>query len=137
MFSPFSTNPYHLKKRVQFCNQNKISHSNLPIKQMPLISPHTETSKELGHLPKFVKILYQLLQQEDHSEYLTWSQDGRGVIIQNPTEFAERLLPTYFKHCNYSSFVRQVNPKFLAYLIIGDFILAQFVQFQKEKEWRL
>ena len=61
------------------------------------------------NIPKFLKILYQLLEDKAQNEYISWSHDGRAIAIKNPTDFAEKILPVYFKHSNYSSFVRQVT----------------------------
>ena len=42
-----------------------------------------------------------------------WTPQGKSFIIKRPIEFTEILLPQFFKHKNYSSFVRQVIKFFL------------------------
>jgi hypothetical protein len=39
----------------------------------------------------------------------SWSKDGKQLVIHDVNKFADDVMPNYFKHGNYSSFVRQLN----------------------------
>ncbi|KAL1531436.1 heat stress transcription factor B-2b-like [Salvia divinorum] len=57
----------------------------------------------------FLTKTYQLVDDPAIDDVISWNEDGSGFIVWNPTEFARDLLPKYFKHNNFSSFVRQLN----------------------------
>ncbi|KLT38764.1 hypothetical protein CC85DRAFT_289209 [Cutaneotrichosporon oleaginosum] len=59
----------------------------------------------------FVGKLYSMLEDDKtrRSGLLHWSQDGSSFVCPNPTEFSKEVLPNYFKHNNWQSFVRQLN----------------------------
>lgn len=59
-------------------------------------------------IPGFVTKLYRMV-SEGTSNLIKWSQDGNSFIVTNPEEFARQVLPAFFKHNNFSSFVRQLN----------------------------
>ena len=58
---------------------------------------------------KFLLKLYEILSKEEYSEIIHWSQNGSYIIIANAHLLEQKILPIYFNHKNYSSFVRQLN----------------------------
>ncbi|CAH8392039.1 unnamed protein product [Eruca vesicaria subsp. sativa] len=57
----------------------------------------------------FLTKTYQLVDDPVYDELISWNEDGSAFIVWKPAEFARDLLPKYFKHNNFSSFVRQLN----------------------------
>ncbi|PON69372.1 Heat shock transcription factor [Parasponia andersonii] len=57
----------------------------------------------------FLTKTYELVDEPLTDTIVSWSQSGCSFVVWNPTEFAKDLLPMYFKHNNFSSFVRQLN----------------------------
>lgn len=57
----------------------------------------------------FLTKTYQLVDERSIDDVISWNEDGSSFIVWNPAEFARDLLPKYFKHNNFSSFVRQLN----------------------------
>ncbi|CAG8490322.1 6786_t:CDS:2 [Ambispora leptoticha] len=64
---------------------------------------------DLDTVSVFVAKLYQLLDSDEYKEYLTWNDTGDVFVICNMDEFAANVLPKFFKHCKFTSFVRQLN----------------------------
>ncbi|KAG0462266.1 hypothetical protein HPP92_020742 [Vanilla planifolia] len=57
----------------------------------------------------FLTKTYQLVDDPTVDDVISWNDDGSTFIVWRPAEFARDLLPKYFKHNNFSSFVRQLN----------------------------
>lgn len=52
---------------------------------------------------------YQLVDDPHTDHIVSWGEDENSFVVWRPPEFARDLLPNYFKHNNFSSFVRQLN----------------------------
>ncbi|KAI9498878.1 HSF-type DNA-binding-domain-containing protein [Zychaea mexicana] len=59
----------------------------------------------------FVNKLYKMLEDSSIHHLISWSQNGDLFSVTNPTSFSRTVLPQYFKHNNWQSFVRQLNSK--------------------------
>lgn len=64
-------------------------------------------------LMSFLSIDIQSRMLEDPSIHhlISWSENGELFSVSNPTAFSKIVLPQYFKHNNWQSFVRQLNSK--------------------------
>lgn len=60
-------------------------------------------------LPPFLVKCYEMVNDESTNELISWSESNDSFIIWDESKFASQLLPKYFKHSNFSSFVRQLN----------------------------
>ncbi|CAH9134944.1 unnamed protein product [Cuscuta epithymum] len=57
----------------------------------------------------FLLKTYMLVEDPATDDVISWNADGTSFVVWQPAEFARDLLPTVFKHSNFSSFVRQLN----------------------------
>uniref|UniRef100_A0A0E0B3V0 HSF-type DNA-binding domain-containing protein n=1 Tax=Oryza glumipatula TaxID=40148 RepID=A0A0E0B3V0_9ORYZ len=57
----------------------------------------------------FLTKTHQMVEESATDEVISWGKEGRSFVVWKPVEFARDLLPLHFKHCNFSSFVRQLN----------------------------
>lgn len=59
-------------------------------------------------IPVFLKKTFHLINTCD-PKIATWSDDGLTFVVKDPSVFSSEIIPQFFKHNNFSSFVRQLN----------------------------
>ncbi|KAL2320989.1 hypothetical protein Fmac_029958 [Flemingia macrophylla] len=67
-----------------------------------------ERLHEIGP-PPFLTKTYEAVEDPTTSHIVSWSRGGASFVVWDPHAFSRDLLPRYFKHNNFSSFVRQLN----------------------------
>ncbi|KAJ8765808.1 hypothetical protein K2173_015625 [Erythroxylum novogranatense] len=59
--------------------------------------------------PPFLTKTYEIVEDSSTNHIVSWSSGHNSFIVWDPQTMAMSLLPRYFKHNNFSSFVRQLN----------------------------
>lgn len=79
------------------------------------IKVHRSESSNSEGIPSFLLKTYEILevklfliQNQSYSDIVCWTKNGEGFVVKKIKNFAEMILPSHFRHSNYTSFVRQV-----------------------------
>ncbi|KAJ2082503.1 Heat shock transcription factor [Coemansia sp. RSA 988] len=57
----------------------------------------------------FLNKLYSMVDDRASDDLIRWSAGGNSFVVVRHEDFAKEVLPRFFKHSNFSSFVRQLN----------------------------
>ncbi|TYG90410.1 hypothetical protein ES288_A12G179500v1 [Gossypium darwinii] len=71
-----------------------------------MVKPNETGSQSIA---PFLRKCYEMVDDEATNSIISWTQNNDSFVIWDMTEFSVRLLPQYFKHSNFSSFIRQLN----------------------------
>lgn len=59
--------------------------------------------------PPFLTKTFDMVDDLSIDDVVSWSRAGQSFVVWDPHAFSTTVLPKYFKHNNFSSFVRQLN----------------------------
>eukprot|EP00291_Cryptomonas_curvata_P020853 CAMPEP_0172169524 /NCGR_PEP_ID=MMETSP1050-20130122/10749_1 /TAXON_ID=233186 /ORGANISM="Cryptomonas curvata, Strain CCAP979/52" /LENGTH=211 /DNA_ID=CAMNT_0012840583 /DNA_START=257 /DNA_END=889 /DNA_ORIENTATION=- len=60
-------------------------------------------------LPAFINKLLKMLSDPECADTIQYGSDGTTLLVVDSSLFATKVLPRFFKHSNFASFVRQLN----------------------------
>ncbi|PWA37802.1 Heat shock factor (HSF)-type, DNA-binding [Artemisia annua] len=59
--------------------------------------------------PPFLTKIFDMVEDPTSDEVVSWSKTRNSFVVWDSYRFSTALLPKYFKHSNFSSFIRQLN----------------------------
>lgn len=57
----------------------------------------------------FIAKLSDMLEDSHNHHLISWTEEEKSFVVKHPHAFSSTLLPKYFRHKNYSSFLRQLS----------------------------
>lgn len=57
----------------------------------------------------FLNKCYDMVDDPETDAVVCWVADGSSFVVKDSLAFSKDILPKFFKHNNFSSFVRQLN----------------------------
>lgn len=61
------------------------------------------------HTPPFLSKTYDMVDDSVTDNVISWGAQNNSFVVWKPANLATDILPSFFKHSNFSSFVRQLN----------------------------
>eukprot|EP00347_Sterkiella_histriomuscorum_P008992 403342943 len=99
----------HLPLEEGDSNENdNITHNNND-DHSAILEYEDDGNSTIYHVPSFLLKTYEIVDDKKYDSIVAWSPDGESFVVKKQNEFSETILPRFFKHNNFSSFIRQLN----------------------------
>ncbi len=95
------THAAHVEPKAPYFHYRDHSHLVDPDPSKPVTIP--------GRIPTFPAKLFAILSRPDLADIISWMPHGRSWKVHKPREFEVKVIPSYFDHAKFSSFIRQAN----------------------------
>ena len=59
--------------------------------------------------PPFLSKLLAMLTSAECQPYISWSSGGQYIVLRNAEELGAKIIPKFFRHNKFSSYLRQVR----------------------------
>ncbi len=83
--------------------------SSLPVPDEDSRAANKRFSSSPNRIPNFPTKLMDMLSRPDLAHIISWMPHGRSWKVHKPREFEIRVIPMFFEHSKFSSFIRQAN----------------------------
>eukprot|EP00613_Pedinella_sp_CCMP2098_P059713 CAMPEP_0171876922 /NCGR_PEP_ID=MMETSP0992-20121227/36392_1 /TAXON_ID=483369 /ORGANISM="non described non described, Strain CCMP2098" /LENGTH=183 /DNA_ID=CAMNT_0012502079 /DNA_START=47 /DNA_END=594 /DNA_ORIENTATION=+ len=90
-------------------NRGELFANLLSAPQSNFDSDVNPVSYEACRVSGFITKVFEIFSDDQHSNLCCWGRDGKTILIRKISEFEAVILPMYFKHSKFASFVRQLN----------------------------
>ena len=73
--------------------------------------PHPVPNRSGGtntnaNVPSFLVKTYDIVCDPQSDDIIAWNEEGDAFTVKQVNKFADEVLPKYFKHNNFASFIR-------------------------------